>query len=214
MQYILKQPVSGKIGIENFKSLITWRNGTFVSDEPEASGGEDYGPDPYTLLLSSLASCTLVTLRMYIERKGWKINEIAIEVNMYQSSEGERLTTVIDRDIKFLSPVTEEQRKNLMDIASDCLVSKLLQGEVKVRTFTRSDADMEKKIIYTNGEIEVVWKPELCMHAGRCVSGLPEVFNVTAKPWVNVHAAPSDRIKEQVKKCPTGALSFVMGQCK
>ncbi|OYX86206.1 MAG: hypothetical protein B7Y83_02350 [Flavobacteriales bacterium 32-34-25] len=50
-------------------------------DEPEITGGKDLGPDPYSALLASLASCTLATLRMYIDRKGWDIPEINIAVN-------------------------------------------------------------------------------------------------------------------------------------
>ena len=36
---------------------------------------------------------------------------------------------------------------------------------------------MEKKIEYTNGELTIVWKPELCQHAGICVKMLPNVYH-------------------------------------
>src|ERR1022692_350458 len=85
MEYLLEQPVHGNIGKEKYKMTIAWRNGTFLSDEPEKSGGKDLGPDPYTLLLGSLASCTLATLRMYIDRKGWDIADMEVNVNMYQT---------------------------------------------------------------------------------------------------------------------------------
>ena len=69
MKYKLEKPVQGTIGNEKYQCTIEWRNGKFISDEPETIGGKDSGPDPYTLLLSSLASCKLITLRMYIDRK-------------------------------------------------------------------------------------------------------------------------------------------------
>ena len=78
MQYKLDKPVHGTIGTEKYQCSIEWRNGKFIADEPVTAGGKDTGPDPYTLLLSSLASCTLVTMRMYIDRKGWDISEIAV----------------------------------------------------------------------------------------------------------------------------------------
>lgn len=209
MEYLMEQPVHGTIGKEKYKMTIAWRNGSFVSDEPVKTGGNDLGPDPYTLLLSSLASCTLATLRMYIDRKSWDIADIAVEVNMYQTITGGEMITTLDRDIKFMSPVTEEQRIRLQEIASNCPVSKILQGEVKVRTFTYSDAPTQKKINYENDESRVVWKPELCRHSARCVSGLPKVFDVNAKPWIDINGATAARIEEQVRKCPTGALSFV-----
>ena len=102
MIYKLKKPVHGTIGTIKYACTIEWRNGSFIADEPTTSGGADTGPDPYTLLLSSLATCTLVTLRMYIERKGWDISNIAVNANMYQAKKDETNITVIDRDINFL----------------------------------------------------------------------------------------------------------------
>jgi uncharacterized Fe-S cluster protein YjdI len=71
--------------------------------------------------------------------------------------------------------------------------------------------DMTKK--YTNGEVTIVWKPTECIHSRICWShatGLPEVFNPTERPWIKPEAASTERIIEQVKKCPSGALSFYM----
>ena len=61
---------------------------------------------------------------------------------------------------------------------------------------------------YTNGEITVVWQPEKCIHSTLCFQGLPEVFDPKARPWVNIEGASSDKIMEQVKRCPSGALSY------
>ncbi len=35
---------------------------------------------------------------------------------------------------------------------------------------------------YTNGEITIIWKPELCQHVGICVKLLPNVYNPKEKP--------------------------------
>lgn len=66
----------------------------------------------------------------------------------------------------------------------------------------------EPTIRYSNGEIVVIWKPNRCTHSGRCVRGLPAVFNVNRKPWVDAQAAPTDEIIRQVEQCPSGALSW------
>jgi putative redox protein len=207
MQYKLEQPVHGTIGTDKYQCTIEWRNGTFIADEPVRSGGMDSGPDPYTLLLSSLATCTLVTLRMYIERKGWDVPKIVVNANMFQAKKDEITTTVFDRDIKFFGELTTEQKDRLLEIAAACPVSKILEGNVKVRNYVFRDEDTEKKLHYTNGEVTVVWKPELCKHAGRCVSQLPSVFNLQQRPWVNISGAESLQIMEQVNRCPTGALT-------
>jgi len=61
---------------------------------------------------------------------------------------------------------------------------------------------------YDNGEITVVWQPHLCAHSARCVGGLPAVFNLQQKPWINVSAADTETIINQVGQCPSGALSY------
>jgi len=208
MEYILTNPVAASIGTEKFKCTVVWRNGKFISDEPEIAGGKDLGPDPYTLLLSSLGCCTLATLRMYIDRKGWDIPQIAVAVNMFFKLEGDKKITVIDRDLNFLTPVTDEQRERLTQIAKVCPVSKILEGEIHVRTFAYTGTEVEKTHSYTNGEITVEWRPELCKHAARCATQLPQVFNPSAKPWVNMDGATSKEIAEQVARCPTGALKI------
>jgi len=210
MQYKLEKPVKGTIGTIKYQCTIEWRNGKFIADEPLKSGGQDTGPDPYTLLLSSLACCTLATLRMYIDRKEWNIADIYVSVNMFQSNQGEVTTTFLDRDISFPnSQVSAEQKNRLTEIAQNCPVSKILEGTTKVRTFVYHQEDMEKKIKYSNEDITVVWKPELCKHSGRCVTQLPQVFDLKAHPWINAKGADTKTITDQVAKCPTGALSIV-----
>jgi uncharacterized Fe-S cluster protein YjdI len=61
---------------------------------------------------------------------------------------------------------------------------------------------------YSNGEITVTWRPELCQHSTRCWKGLINVFDPRKKPWINMNGDSSARIIEQVKKCPSGALSY------
>jgi putative redox protein len=208
MQYKFEKPIHGINGEEKYQCTIEWRNGKFISDEPATAGGKDTGPDPHTLLLSSLASCGLITMLMYIDRKGWNIPKIAVNVNMYQEIRNEKTVTIIDRDIAFISAVDEEQKKRLHEIVKRCPISKILQNDIEVRNFLLRDAEIEKKINYANDEITVVWKKEFCQHSGRCWSQLPEVFDYRIKKWVNPNGASSEKIIEQVKKCPSGALTY------
>ena len=65
---------------------------------------------------------------------------------------------------------------------------------------------------YTNGEITVVWKPSTCIHSTKCWKGLIQVFNPKNRPLINMEGATTNRIKDQVEQCPSGALSYYMNQ--
>ena len=61
---------------------------------------------------------------------------------------------------------------------------------------------------YKNEKLVVRYDPDVCIHAGDCVRGLPSVFDVSKKPWIHVNGASPDEIVEQVKRCPSGALTY------
>lgn len=61
---------------------------------------------------------------------------------------------------------------------------------------------------YTNGEVTVFWKPDLCIHSTKCFHSLPEVFNPKIRPWIQLDKSSTEKIVETVKNCPSGALSF------
>ena len=61
---------------------------------------------------------------------------------------------------------------------------------------------------YSNGEITVVWKSELCQHAGICVKTLPKLYNPKERPWIKVENATTEELKDQVNQCPSRALTF------
>ncbi|MEA2057354.1 MAG: (4Fe-4S)-binding protein [Actinomycetota bacterium] len=61
---------------------------------------------------------------------------------------------------------------------------------------------------YRTDSIVVHWDSERCAHSGICLRTLPEVFDVEARPWVNIEAADTDAIAAAVERCPSGALSY------
>ncbi len=65
---------------------------------------------------------------------------------------------------------------------------------------------MEKQ--YSNGDITVTWKPDVCIHSTLCWRGLLSVFNPRNRPWIDMDGAGTEAIIAQVEKCPSGALSW------
>jgi uncharacterized Fe-S cluster protein YjdI len=62
---------------------------------------------------------------------------------------------------------------------------------------------------FSNGEVTVYWKADLCIHSANCLISLPSVFNSKKKPWINVHAAGSKEIMKAVDACPSRALTYL-----
>jgi len=62
--------------------------------------------------------------------------------------------------------------------------------------------------IYENERIRVIWDHDKCMHSGICTGGLPRVFDMHGRPWVDISAADVDDIKSVIDACPSGALRY------
>lgn len=63
---------------------------------------------------------------------------------------------------------------------------------------------------YTGPIVDVSFDREICQHAGECVRGMPEVFDVAARPWINptdvITDNQADQLVEVVGRCPSRAL--------
>lgn len=75
-----------------------------------------------------------------------------------------------------------------------------------------SKLKLDKEIEYKGKNISIYYNPSLCYHAAECVGNLPQVFNSKAKPWINPDNSDNDSIINTIKKCPSGALSYKVGE--
>jgi len=114
---------------------------TLIIDEPVSAGGDDAGPDPYTLLLSALGGCISMTTMLYARRKGWPVERITVRlreqrvhvkdcVECEQNLEG--FVHRIERSITIEGELSEEQRARLQEIAHKCPVHKTLTSKIVV----------------------------------------------------------------------------------
>jgi uncharacterized Fe-S cluster protein YjdI len=67
---------------------------------------------------------------------------------------------------------------------------------------------METTKEYKTGNLTVVWKPKLCIHAGVCVKTLPQVYDPKATPWITCENASVEALKRQIDSCPSRALTY------
>lgn len=71
----------------------------------------------------------------------------------------------------------------------------------------KMDQDNSTKT-YTNGEITIVWQAAKCQHSANCVKNSPDVFNSKEKPWIKPEGSSTEKIKNTIDKCPSGALTY------
>lgn len=63
---------------------------------------------------------------------------------------------------------------------------------------------------YTGPGITVYYDKKRCIHFKACVRGLPAVFDTERKPWIKPDEASLAKLVEVVRRCPTGALHYVL----
>jgi len=113
-----------------YQTVVNSGGHGLITDEPLEAEGSNTGMSPFSLLLASLASCTVITLRMYINRKTWPIEEIKADVEMFKTLSGTRIET----KLSFKGEVNNEQRDRLLKIANACPVHKILTGNIAIST--------------------------------------------------------------------------------
>jgi putative redox protein len=105
------------------------RGHELIADEPVEEGGEDAGPTPQELLAATLASCTAITIEMYVRRKGWEVGEIEVEAEYETAGRGH--PTEYHLTLRLPNTLTEEQQARIRAIAAKCPVHRTLHGETR-----------------------------------------------------------------------------------
>ncbi|MFZ2315853.1 MAG: alpha/beta fold hydrolase [Gammaproteobacteria bacterium] len=115
---------------------------TLMADEPIEAGGNDYGPNPYDLLLAGLGACTSMTLRLYANLKQMPLDRISVKLNhkkkYYKDCENVEKENAkldfIEVDVVVYGDLTNDQRMRLLDIAKKCPVHKTLMSKISIDT--------------------------------------------------------------------------------
>ena len=125
--------ISAQIDTRLYRTEITSASGNIlIADEPQVMGGKNLGLNPTELLASSLASCTVITLRMYINRKQWNVSEINVKIDFERDSD--RNVSLFTRKIEVIGEVDDTQKQRLETIANSCPIHKVLTHSIEIKT--------------------------------------------------------------------------------
>ncbi|MCU4582651.1 OsmC family protein [Acinetobacter gyllenbergii] len=116
---------------EPWKGEVKSGTHQFLTDKPEQFGGHDTGPAPYDFLTTSLAACTMITLRMYAQHKEMDLGAFSVEVDFYTNREQQER---IERRVIFEQPVSQDLKEKLLNVCSKTPVTKTLLRSLDIQT--------------------------------------------------------------------------------
>lgn len=128
---------------ESFKTTLTAGKHELISDEPKSvKGGQDLGPDPYDYLLMGLGSCTLMTVKMYAERKGWDLDDIYLELrhnkrhsdDCADCEDPKSKIDHVEKELIIKGELSQEQLDKLLEISKKCPVHRTLEGDISINS--------------------------------------------------------------------------------
>jgi putative redox protein len=115
-------------GNGRYGQFITAGHHVLGADEPQTVGGNDTGPDPFELVLAGLGACTVMTIRMYADRKQLPLDKIEVRLRRLQRITADKEPKDrFERAIVLEGDLTPEQRARLLEIAERCPVSQALK---------------------------------------------------------------------------------------
>lgn len=132
--------VSARIARGRYRTELRARGHLFTIDEPLDVGGTDAGPSPYEALLASVGACTVITLRMYADRKGWPLEGVEVRLRTAGShaadceacEQGEVGPHRVERQVTLEGALDDEQRRRLLQIADRCPIKQVLERGLEV----------------------------------------------------------------------------------
>lgn len=126
---------------KNLQNLVRYGVGhSFTTDEPPAAGGDDAGPDPYTLILGALGSCISMTVQLYARRKQWPVETVTVRLrhnrihakDCQDCKDKEGFIHRIERSVSVTGELSDEQHARLQEIAHKCPVHKTLTSTIVI----------------------------------------------------------------------------------
>lgn len=118
------------LGEKDYAVALSAGAHNIAADEPVENGGGDTAANPFGLVIAGLAACTLITLRMYAERKGWALGTLHAELDHHRANRQSH----VRRRLRFGAELTEDQIARLAEIAEKTPVTLALKPGMTIET--------------------------------------------------------------------------------
>lgn len=123
-----------------YQTRIETADLALIGDEPQDSGGDGLGPNPYELLLGALGHCTVLTILLYTRRKAWPLSGVSVQLTherlivteVQDGAEVKRKVERIIQEIALQGDLDETQRARILEIAGKCPVHRTMTGELEI----------------------------------------------------------------------------------
>ncbi|MBA6336903.1 bifunctional alpha/beta hydrolase/OsmC family protein [Colwellia sp. BRX8-7] len=135
--HVLVAELDHKFQQEVFSDSHHW-----YADEPTQSGAKNSGPDPYEHLLAALGTCTAMTIRMYADHKKIPLQHVEVSLSHERnylndadkaSEHDEKIESLL-RKVQLFGPLSDNEKKRLMEIADRCPVHRTLHNNPQILT--------------------------------------------------------------------------------
>jgi putative redox protein len=122
--------IKATLGTTDYAVAMTAGPHSIGADEPVAHGGGGTAPGPFDLVMSGLAACTVITLRMYAARKGWQLGTIHAEIEHSRTGTQNHVL----RHLRFGAELSPDQIARLAEIAEKTPVTLALKQGFTIET--------------------------------------------------------------------------------
>lgn len=128
----MPREVTVSVGQQSFATTVNIGPHELTADEPGELGGRDTGPAPTSLLLAAIATCKVITAKMYADRKGWPVERLDAAARAAEVTG--HVITRVEVELTVQGDLTDDQRQRILEIAEKCPVQKAVAAGIDVRS--------------------------------------------------------------------------------
>jgi putative redox protein len=120
--------------LDGYQVLLRTPQHSWLVDEPPSVGGDDLAPNPFDMLLASLCSCTIITIRYYATRKNMAVEKIWADSQIKRIGHGKDSKYDVRLVIKVSGKIGKDELEKIKEFAGRCPVHNLISKGATIET--------------------------------------------------------------------------------